>query len=317
MAERPKVKRKLLDDLNAGPSAEKKKSKICNANEWRTHGRPTQPNGKLDKMVLNKTKKKSSTKSKSKNLDKEQSIDNNNNAVPESERGVNKNKNKSKTGGAFMPVIQTRRMKAAQQLADFEKNELELFNQIDRLNDSEIAGGDQVFEEDDDSNSVLHDEVVLSVNGSDDDQFTEEVSQTENEPGEVQNSSSDGEDTSHNRSQAVASKVVKIRKRRDRSESSDRFKKFKSLKDDPDFHDFLKELLTDDDNDTRKKGRSKSASTKDRQQQQQHGELIHDHDQSFLSPPHQVQRQLPLIKSPSDTTIYRPGLRKMSSAERE
>ena len=198
-------------------------------------------------------------------------------------------------------------------------------NKIDKLNSVEIAGGDKLLEEDDDNASVIsHDGVELSIQGSDIDE--DEVSDHDEdnqesddgaEPGEIE--SSDEDDYSNHVSEVrrlveknrestrkrVASKVVLPSKNVSRSrhdkhdkpskhDKRDKFAKYSHLRKDPEFNQFLDEMLDD-----KIAARDHSAKKRDRNHQSK------TKQKGTVNSP-----QPPTFKSLSDTTIYSPGLRK-------
>ena len=167
--------------------------------------------------------------------------------------------------------------------------ELSKLNDIDTLSPSEVAAGDNVFEDSNDDhqeaelnnsprNEINHDGVELSVRGSED-EFTEEL-------GELV--SSDEEDLPESSSR-VASKVVRVNNKR-----TSKLDKFAHLRNDPDFRDFLKEIVSE----------TKTQQTPERTNSKSQSRSRHDKGNNLVS---HVQKSPLLVKSPSDTTIYMPA----------
>ena len=251
-----------------------------------------------------------------------------------------------------------------------KQKELNDLNVIDTLTTDEIVDGDAAVE---------GDGVDLSIIGSDFDEEGECQSDEEGNP-----NSQTPKQTERRR---VSSKVVKVRttshqtKHRSRSRSrsrprskskhgskSEKSNKFSHLKDDPEFRDFLKEILGDrgknerldrdfqDENHYRRKrssstrSRSRSRSRdrfrnrdKDRNRVMVHNERdrlsssrkkgsgdwvadnrdssirevdsLGDIDVQFETVPVTAKHNNHLIKSPSDTTLFSPGLRKATNKD--
>ena len=179
------------------------------------------------------------------------------------------------------------------------KNEMRELDQIDRLTSSELIAGDD---------NVSHDGVELSIQGSDIDEFMDEENETQprtstspksaptqsTEPGEV--SSCDEEDQLPNSSKRkVASKVVQPTKSVAAGSS-----KYDHLRHDPEFRQFLSEMVGEQINKDKKE--TVPSSTKSKKGNSVEPKL------STPKNPH-------MIKSPSDTTIYSPGLRHASNED--
>ena len=237
------------------------------------------------------------------------------------------------------PIIQTRGMKAKAKQANLIKNkkvivtqaDLHKLNDIDKLSYREFADGDE--------NGIYHNGVELSIQGSDiEDDFPEvnptqppstpvggqqsaasdtDDGEAEVEPGEIYSSGGESSDedseienNQHRNGNAkcmktVVSKVVKVtprgkRDKRDSTkvvESGNKFEKFNHLRNDPDFREFLGEMM-DERLAAAKKPEKKKKS---------------DYDNDKINSP-----SPPLVrgfKSPSDMTIYSPGLRKVNSED--
>ena len=217
-----------------------------------------------------------------------------------------------------MPIIQTRGMKVRKECEKFNKQkELEMVNEIDKLTSLEISGGNITDDE------VMHDGVDLSIHGSDLEDFPDAVdveigrnnvvnqtetesgnddsteaddAATETEPGEL--SSSEEDDISTLR---VASKVVKVQQRKVRDDGQKR-NKYSHLKDDPEFKSFLEEML-----DCRMAARQ--VATPDEKHERHKKSSKHCENCAT----HLQNKGVATFKSPSDMTIYSPGLRKASS----
>ena len=195
--ESKKVKRRLLDQFNAGPSSELKKSKTT------TEATVTSETPPATAGTLQPGKRKVSLVNHKRKLQKQQKVvlrksDGNNNAVIHDsgkfESGLkSRSRPKSQSNQirtnlvpaekkvcsvkTIVPIIQTRAMKA--KVSKVNSEEEETFNNIDKLTSSEISDGDSVI---DDHTHVINDGVELSVMGSDIDTDFPEVDETD-EPG--------------------------------------------------------------------------------------------------------------------------------------
>ena len=249
MAQRNKVKRRLLDKLEPETSTGIKRNRPSIQNgaskTVATKGKDLKINP-IRRILLGKMK---SNKRQSV-INTPKATGNNNNAIPEEIFGQNdtekidqtrsntivKNRSKSvKTKMKITLIIKTRGMKAkiALQSGNFSK-EINKLNNIDLLTPLEIIAGNQVAEDDD---QVLHDGVELSVQTSDDEFACEETKGSGSdgiatEPGELQSD----EEVSNSPPKRVASKVVKLTPKK-------RLDKFSHLRNDPNFKDFLNELI--------------------------------------------------------------------------
>ena len=255
-------------------------------------------------------------------------IDNNNNAVVPVDLISKRQKVK------ISPIIRTHGMKAK---AVAEKNkvrvtadELNKFATIDTLTSDKFLGGQ-------DDDQVCHDGIELSVQGSDLEEFPDDAGETAQsdseiepgEPGELSSSESEDEEVFHPRKGQPASKVVKpncasetvIKSRSDKK--TDKFQqKFGHLRNDPDFKDFLNEIIDEriGPNDaTSSRGEKHVSDTKgghhkkgSKSQSQKYNDQSQN-DNDVINMPREVnhpQYKSPNFKSPSDTTIYTPGLMK-------
>ena len=224
-----------------------------------------------------------------------------------------------------IPIIQTRGMKAKATLVS--QDEVDNFNKIDNLTSVEFLDGQKILEE---GEMVDHDHdgVELSVGGSDLEEFPDP------EPGQVL-SSSEEEDREQEPivpKKWVALKVVKVPNSSvdcsDReTQRSDKYVKFQQLRDDPDFRSFLRDMVGDTMAETssgktsKQQTKSSKKGTLDNLAKSQlndnldSGNVI-SQNQSPVTRIVQGQTlpsQLPprsLVKSPSDMTLYSPGLRK-------
>ena len=180
--------------------------------------------------------------------------------------------------GKLVPIIQTRSMKAKQFAPELNQDkgkettkgsksrkyrktklsnrEYEDLNKIDLLTSKEIVDGELVVNED------LGDGVDLSIDGSDleenfpdtdegdaDRNHDEEVlttPATQFESGQIQSSSDEDEEAEHqHQNGTVKSKVVLVSKPSTSNSQDNKFTKFSHLKNDPDFREFLKEMIDD------------------------------------------------------------------------
>ena len=170
-------------------------------------------------------------------------------------------------------------------------------------NQRELAAGDELADAD-----ILHDGVELSVNGSDLEDFPDgnhEATQGQGtcstvETTELGEISSDEEFVNNN---TVASKVVKMNKGQNRQ---NRYSKFMHLKNDPDFKDFLSEIV---DNKLAAQGERTASSSAPRKEKVNSRITQSEYKNKGGTPSRAVQ---PNFKSPSDTTIYSPGLRRVN-----
>ena len=343
-----KVKRKLLDELNGESSAScsKRAKAVKSANQQGKKQIVSVRN--LQKVNTDKRKVKLTFENKERG-------DNNNAMpsklkiqVKAKPKTLNRSSSSGKTKTPpVIPIIQTRKMKANALKNSFQsaplisQNEIDKIVSIDKLASSEIADGDRVLN---DSDNIFHDGVEITILGSDieDDEFPETIQQnaenssphtTEDssshmsdsrcEPGEL-SSSDEGEDTMTHQSPPrpkVASKIVNVNK------GNTRMDKFAHLKNDPDFKDFLKEWVDERVNEKlpRKAGESsvdnrdnseRRARSKSQGQRKTKGTPI-QLSQEAVSPMFNRSNTpiTPALKSPSDTTIYSPGLRKVNNED--
>ena len=385
-----KVKRKLIHDLDTNVSQNKRVKgavKNSNKNERRLHdmadeveemqgNNPAQFEGKKTAKITNNNRTvKVQLKINKQPISKEAKIKQN---KSRSKTPIRSNKWKKSVLKKVTPIIQTRAMKlklANDGKDDQVNKELEDLNTIDALTSNEIVDGDRVFddsngkmqEDDNNDQQINHDGVELSISGSDIEEFggdserlpttpSHHSNDSESENGEVfSEDESDVERDGHQVS--VASKIVKVSKDTPRS----RFDKFSHLREDPEFRDFVKELIHDEhsgnkknkdshcrkNKSSRSRSRSRSRSNNNRRHDRDHHHchrssssrrsLSKDKDKhrrsgkgdcdcerntsdyemnsSNVEIRQRRQRQVPLIKSPSDSTLYSPALKQMSNEE--
>ena len=173
-----KVKRHLIDDMEAHSSDNAKKKK----SSTRSQEQPLLPGSKQQSTKTNRLNSKGKRQTKAvKNAVKKKLKGKNNNAVPEQSKTqqnktgkiVKNGKSKNSIGSKanFVPIIQTRRMKnnsiKSKILNDTE--EREFLNKIDTLSSAEVATGNLTDNEDQtmDETDISHDGVELSIQGSD------------------------------------------------------------------------------------------------------------------------------------------------------
>ena len=291
----PKAKRHLLDDLEGGPSSANKKSKTqkldknghLSQNKSKTSTNKAvnpESKGKKNFTMLKKGNKKLPAPTKGKINKAKLACQNNNATVKGRSRA---NLGLTDEVRKVVPIIQTRGMKA--KAAKINNNIVEMprkvvvtqkevnqLDSIDKLTSNEIVDGDPIVEDE-----VCHDGVELSINGSDiDEDFPEDqpnastVGTTTNtaggsdqevsegkqdlqEPGEISSS----EDEYEPECGRVRSKVVKLSSKT----KSDKFGKFSHLYQDPDFKQFLNEVIDERTSSSKVRKSSKSTKTKTRQ----------------------------------------------------
>ena len=302
---KPKAKRKLLDELEATQSVAKSK-KAKSKQTSNQEGKNLVKTKLLKRKVIPKAKGKK---------------DGNNNAIPECSGKLSKF---AKINGGtdldldrrnvlnvnnVVPITRTRAMKAKETIRD--KSEIETLNDIDRLTNKEFISGNQIEE-------ICHDGVELPINGSDLDDFEEDLDDaTHNEPGEI--TSSDEDEVVVTKSPLVVAKATKQGVPRSRSD------KFKHLKDDPDFRLFVNEIVGD------QLASSREANTKVQpSKQRQQSDTVRDssvhsrlgttriassgsNNKNCTSDSRGLHNiRVNGVKSPSDTTIYTPALWKIN-----
>ena len=197
-----------------------------------------------------------------------------------------------------------------------DEKHLSELNKLDTHTEFEISEGNAAVG----ANLIDHDGIELSVNGSDLEEFISDdetetqygtVSESnqdhlQQEPGEI---FSDEEDTVTVTLPKEKSKDKRIPK----LASNGKFSKFQHLKDDPEFNDFLDSMLD-------RKLSGKVTETSKVNSQNQKGKK--GNDDLDIEQPNQSSKRLSnnvvnrthqIIKSPSDTTLYSPGLRKANN----
>ena len=130
----------------------------------------------------------------------------------------------------------------------------------------------------------------LSINGSDEDEFPETTTASEVEPGELVTSGEDNESLPRVRKRVASKVVVPVSNRKQKDNDDQHEGKFNHLKNDPAFKSFLDQMVDDrmaarEALESRKKEKSSKTSK----------------DSNVVKH---------TFKSPSDTTIYSPGLKK-------
>ena len=225
---------------------------------------------------------------------------------------------------------------------DDRQNEIDTLTAIYQLSQCEISDGDRVFEEEEgEINEINHDGVKFMVGGSDDEFAEEEHNSRANagpEPGEIP--SSDDDDLPAGKFGSIASKVVKVNKQGATTKAT-KADKFQHLKDDPDFADFLNNML---DAKLAARAPADPCSSHDKQSKQRGSSTIRNNAEDgksrsrgivdiqnvqtdMVSPVNEGVKNTPVqvsarnsphvFKSPSDTTIYTPGLRKACNESEE
>ena len=183
--------------------------------------------------------------------------------------------------------------------------EFDELSEIDNMSFNEFVDGNQALNDSDDG---------IQITVGSDDEFTIDEQQPNSEqdtvePGELQSSSED--DDEQNLHVQVASKVVKKHQPKvsqkenlvgDISSSSPRVDKFSYLRHDPDFKKFLNEMFNE------RSGKKGEFSVEERQNEEQSRQKRNDKKGKGNS-------LKEIIKSPSDTTIYSPALRRMSNED--
>ena len=108
----------------------------------------------------------------------------------------------------------------------------------------------------------------------------------------------------------VPSKVVKVRRRMENNKTaSQKFKKFSHLCHDPDFKDFLNEVLDERENSRSTDNHPVEDRQTRRDEYRKNITKGNNGSDKVVNSNGKIQN----VKSPSDTTIYSPGLRKMSN----
>ena len=329
------IKRRLIDELEAGPS---NNEQICKKSKIGTDKKSGKSVSQLQISKLIKQNKQKQTKQKQlkkvnlKRLFGKSRKGDNNNAVPTEVDSQSR---------SIVPIIQTRGMKAKLGLNKVvTEQDFDYFEEIDKLNPDEFAAGN-----DHDLNGPCHDGVEICIPGSDLEDFPDVEPQQEQqqhhnntdaepstsngnpddntnndtgegiEPGEISSLSADESDVSgadfrkHHNSKASKRfpKTNKTPKQNSANRLS-RLEKFSHLRNDPDFKDFLNEVI-----DVRMSGHQSDKRDKSQaSRREQSGRKSSKNDIT------NVQSTKPFVqsfKSPSDTTIYSPGLRKASNED--
>ena len=232
------VKRHLLDDLEAGPSGiNKKKSKVTVAKSSQ------QTNHRIIRGGQGK-------KSSSNKLGTKMVLGNNNNTTVKTVQPVQHAKNATSIKNV-VPIIQTRSLKAKLVIA---RTEIDKLNAIDTLTSTEVADGDEL------AGDVSHDRIVLSIGSDLEDEFPEhepphpegpeagEVFSSEEEVTTITAATSNDNGNKVVSRSRVASKVIKVSNpqlniQSHGSQDTSKFTKFSQLRNDPDFKQFLNEMV--------------------------------------------------------------------------
>ena len=352
------VKRRLLDDLEASTSKIVKKSKTAVDKMAVAVTTPVAKSTNKNQKGKNLNSKRSII-AKGKTTTQVLKGKNNNATLLDIGRyKLSKNRESNGTDrlkNKVVPIIQTRGMKAKfaknaiekqtqpsrkQQMVDFVNKKDKLSN-IDNLTSTEFADGDSILDGD-----ISNDGVELSINGLDiDEDFPETENNTNTaevdadidtvediELGEL-SSSGDDDDQDLSCRRVVSSKVVQVDKCTSQPQSSQhhkisspsRFDKFSHLRHDPEFKDFLDEMIDSRMSHSRQGTKSSSygrnvaeqhiEDTNTRQAKSKtskgHKGIVNDQVHEQQHEP-QIVRVINTVKSPSDTIIYSPALRKMS-----
>ena len=316
------VRKRLFDDPELGTSAQNKRSRNVQdeqIQEWTNKGRDrsaNSPNTGKKLLILANRKSKVTAKlckrkdESMKNSIKTNSNGNNNNAVPSGgvpmpqtrssllDNMTGKNKNKTKK---VDPIIRTRGMKLKElnqsQSRSMSGDEITCLLAIDDLNDAEITAAEE----------ICHDGVELTILGSElDDEFPDE----HHEPGEL--SDSDDDDADSDDRQMVLSKVVKVDKVINKRIPK-RSDKFAHLRHDPEFKEFLNEVL-----DERMSARTPQINEKSKGNNTPIVSGVSNTVTPAAVENEHINVKSPktnAIKSPSDTTIYSPALRRASNED--
>ena len=314
-----KVKRSLITELDETDVLHPKKNRLSRPE---MQGRkPTKINSKIKTLKLSKKAKALTDNTTVKNINSNRSKPNRATATAQVAAETRSQKDVIKV----VPIIQTRGMKA--KIVRISQQDIEQLDEIDKQTSVEFVDGERSFENETADDDHDHDGVELSVAGSDIDDFPE------TEPGEVSSSSEEDEPEARH-SQKVASKVVKIPNRTDTAaETEDKYAKFRHLHNDPDFRSFLGEMVDD--------RMKKSSRLTEHSEKRKHklktnkgmdsDNLLHSSEDTVedTAQGHETEHvpqfshdkriskdtvQSPgllrnLHKSPSDTTLYSPGLR--------
>ena len=195
---------------------------------------------------------------------------------------------------------QTKTGKVTTKKAKVSNEDLHAFDELDVQTNSEIAEGNAAALG---RPPIDHDGVELSVHGSDLDEFSDEEvldqpDETSGEPGEILSS---GEEDIHEAQAAAVHNTSQAKK----------LDKFRHLKDDPDFHTFLNQVL------------DKKLASQDHQKGRDNNfDNLNQNATRHAPAPRPskdeqvVQRQVNnVIKSPSDTTLYTPALRRADASQ--
>ena len=187
-----------------------------------------------------------------------------------------------------LPPIRDKKMRSSR-LVDIAE-----LDSIDIQTNSEIADGNAAATD----VTVDHDGVELSIHGSDLDAFSdEETGDLDNNRGQTDDLEAGEIETSDEEMTIADNSVIPpVQKPVSRSVKANKLDKFKHLRNDPDFNEFLDEVL---DKKLADKG-DKNHQQKEKDRGKKGNDTV---NRDSVNRPN-------LIKSPSDTTLYSPGLRK-------
>ena len=189
--QKPKAKRKLLDDFALQPSDAKSKSKPSN-NSKQPGVEPSTSRGKKATVdIITKCKPLKRKPLPKGGINKDVTQAKNQKRVPKNSN-TNRNKPTSMSRPKLIPIIQTCGMKARANIPADQDTDIQKILSIDNLSPVEFAAADQVVNDND--SGANQDGIDLSIQGSD---FEDEVDETaRNEPGEITSSDNESEDES-------------------------------------------------------------------------------------------------------------------------
>ena len=197
----------------------------------------------------------------------------------------------------------------------FPKKEIHNLIMLDDLNHDEFLAGEEVFHDGVEITVPGNDlEVFLGPSGSEHGDDDTEDGDGLTEPGEISDSN---EDLQH----VVQLKVVKVTKKNKLPTIPKRSDKFAHLRHDPDFKDFLNEILDErmsvkapESADRTRRLPESADHSAERIRPSSKSKTSKGIDADIEATPHKVLKLL-VFKSPFDTTIYSPGLRHASNED--
>ena len=200
------------------------------------------------------------------------------------------------------------------------QKDIQKFNEIDNLTSSEFLDEETAAAE------ISHDGVEITIPGSELDNFPDdddtEIEEVGGQPGEISSSDNEDDDQSHRIIPTVKSKVVKNAAKTTTPKS--RLEKFNHLRQDPDFRMFINEVVDERMKSDKKSGGTSSSVNANQSKRQETHQPRRPLQAKTGQTPTQVKTGqivqsrinhsggMPNImncKSPSDTTLYSPGLR--------